>query len=1090
VGSALLAAWSVLQSRYCSSTDVVFGTTRAGRHQVADAEDMVGCLINTVPIRLRPAADSSVDELLRAARAFQIDVRPHEHAALVDIRSWSDVTGDRPLMSTTVVFERGLLDTRLRAGGGRPSRHVTVHEQASSPLMLAAYLDDELVLRLEYDTASYRAETVRVMGDHLARLLESFAESGPDTRIGDLEMLGDDERRRLLEDRNPSQPVAVSTGRYVDRFEAQVERHPDAVAVEALGRGGMLSYRELDERANRLAHVLVDAGASQEQPVALCLARSTDFVVSVLAVLKAGAAYLPLDPAYPTASLSHMLDDSGARLVVADSGSVAHVPSADTREVLVIDRLPALDAAPTTPPERPPAGADDLAYVIYTSGTTGTPKGVMITDRSLSAFCSAVAERYELTSSDRILQFSSLSFDVSVEEMLPTLSVGAAVMLRSEDMSSSMRALVEASTQAGLSVLNLPSAIWHALVEHLDATGDRLAPSVRLVVVGGEKVNRAAYQVWARLHPEVRWLNGYGPTETTVTCTSFDPAGRYRPESGRELPIGRPLANARAYVLDETGSFLVPDGQVGELWIGGSGVALGYLGRPELTAERFRPDPFVADPAARMYRTGDRGRWSGDGDLEYLGRSDRQMKLRGFRIEPGEVERALEAHPGVRQAFVSLRPDPLGGERLVGWIVADGDAPDPVRVLAAARDRLPGHAVPSALVVTDGLVRTPAGKVDVDALPEPPEHGGSLHGTHSTGAAPTDEREADLCRVFGQVLGRSGPVAADASFFDLGGHSLLAVRLIGRLDAELDTRVSLSTLHRAPSPRALAGELRAESGTAAASSNEPPGAAERVYLSTIQPLGDRPPLYGIHVLGTNGAFFRPLAERLGVDQPVFGLSATHPDEQTPTAVEEIASLYVEEIERQHDGPVALAAVSLGGFVAFEVAQQLMARGREVQMLALFDSAGPGGRATVSTSRRIAIHAGLVRRGGRKYVAAAARRLLATLRERADTVRVRLHRRAGSDTPDDLWMHRFVLANAAAADRYVARPYPGPMTVFHAADEVFDTPEALRTALGWSCVADGPIEMVEVPGRHMSMLEEPHVAVLAEELRAAIDRAGS
>ena len=1091
VGSALLAAWSVLQSRYCSSTDVVFGTTRAGRHQVDGAADMVGCLINTVPIRLRPAADSTVDELLRAARAFQLDVRPHEHAALVDIRSWSDVSGDRPLMSTTVVFDRELLDTRLRSGGGRPGRHVTVHEQASSPLMLAAYLDDGLVLRLEYDTARYRSETVDVMADHLARLLESFAESEPETRIGDLEMLGHEERRRLLEDRNPSRPVPEPTGRYVDRFEEQVERHPHDIAVESVDPAESLSYRELDERANRLAHVLVAAGASQEHPVGVCLARSPDFVVSILAVLKAGAWYLPLDPAYPRAALSHMLEDSGARLVLTDSASAAQVPAGDGREVLVVDRLATLGAAPTSPPERAPAGAEDLAYVIYTSGTTGTPKGVMVSDRSLGAFCTAVAQRYELTSSDRVLQFSSLSFDVSVEELLPTLSVGAAVVLRSEDMSSSMRSLVEASGQAGLSVLNLPSAIWHTLVEHLDSTGDRLAPSVRLVVVGGEKVSRVAYEVWARLHPEVRWLNGYGPTETTVTCTSFDPAGRYELGSGRELPIGRPLANARAYVLDETGSFLVPDGQAGELWIGGSGVAQGYLGRAGLTAERFRPDPFVADPAARMYRTGDRARWSDSGDLEYLGRSDRQIKLRGFRIEPGEVEGVLEQHPEVRQAFVSLRSDPLGGERLVAWVVADGDAPDPARVLAEARGRLPRHAVPSAVVVTDELVRTPAGKVDVDALPAPRDHQGPHSGQGSPGEAPADEREADLCRVFGEVLGRSRPVAADASFFDLGGHSLLAVRLIGRLDAELGTRVSLSTLHRAPSPRALALELVAEPGTAGASGAERPGEPERVYLSAIQPLGDRPPLYGIHVLGTNGAFFRPLATRLGVDQPVFGLSATDPDEQTPTAVEEIAARYVEEIEQHHPvGPLALAAVSLGGFVAFEVAQQLVARGRDVQVLALFDSAGPGGRPTVPTRRRIAIHAELVRTGGREYVAGAARRLLATLRERSDTIRVRLHRRAGSDTPDDLWMHRFVLANAAAADRYVARPYSGPITVFHAAEEVFDTPEAIRTALGWSCVAAGPIEVVEVPGRHMSMLEEPHVAVLADELRAAIDRGGA
>ncbi len=1102
VGTALLAAWAVLVSRYCSSSDVVFGTTRAGRHQVEGAADMVGCLINTVPIRLRAEPSTNVDELLRSTRAFQLDVRPHEHTALVDIRSWIGVPGDRSLLSTTVVFERELLDTRLRAGGGHPDRRVTVHEQSSSPLMLAAYLDDGLVLRLEHDTSRYRPETVRAMGDHLARLLESLADSAADTALGALEMLGDEERRRLVEDRNPASPVVAGPGRYIDRFEAQVREHPDDVAVEDLDDARALTYRALDERANRLAHVLVEAGASQDHPVAVCLHRSVDFVVSMLAVLKAGAAYLPLDPTYPAASLAHMLDDSGARLVLAHSRSVDRLPSdalstGTGRQVLVVDRIAstsattALAGGSTTPPERRAASDDDLAYVIYTSGTTGAPKGVMISDRSLRAFCTAVAERYELVPSDRVLQFSSLSFDVSVEELLPTLSVGATVVLRSDEMSASMRSLVEATASAGLSVLNLPSAIWHELVEHLDTTGERLAPSVRLVVVGGERVSRSAFEVWSRLHPSLRWLNGYGPTETTVTCTSFDPAGRYHVDSGEELPIGRPLGNARAYVLDETGATLVPDGQAGELWIGGSGVALGYLGRPALTAERFRPDPFVEDPSARMYRTGDRARWSAHGELEYLGRVDRQIKLRGFRIEPGEVERVLERHPKVRQAFVALRPDRTGGDRLIAWIVADRtDEPAPADVLHWAVDRLPAHEVPAAVVVADELVRTPAGKVDVDALPEPPEQGDGPTAPAGPAAAPADALEAELCAVFGDVLGRSTPVAVDASFFDLGGHSLLAVRLIGRIDAGLGSRVTMSMLHGAPTPRTLARLIaRQDHELEPAPTDE----HDQVYLSTIQPHGDRPPLYGIHVLGANGAFFRPLAARLGEDQPVFGLSVTEPDEDTPTAVEEIAAHYVDEIQQHRpDGPLSLAAVSLGGFVAFEVAQQLTAKGRDVRVLALFDSAGPGGRRTVTSAQRVAIHLRQLRAGGTTYAAGAARRLLARLREYGDTARVRLHRRHGSDTPDDLWMHRFVLANTEAADRYFARPYSGPMVVFHAAEEVFDTPETIRDALGWACVAAGSIELVEVPGRHMSMLEEPHVAELAEALRTAMDpdRAGS
>ncbi len=1075
LGTMLLVAWSVVVSRYTARTDVVFGTTRSGRHTVPGASEIVGCLINTVPIRLRTGAERSVDELIRGARAFQLDVRPHEHTALVDVQSWSEVPNDQRLLSSNVVFERELLDSRLRRRGGAWSaRRVEVLEQTSFPLVVAAYVDDGLLLRLEFDRSCYQRPVVEDLSAHLAQILTSLADSAPDTRIDELRMLDPRERSVLLDERNPARPDAP-TETLVARFERQARQAPTRIAVEALAGGPTRTYAELDERANRLAGALRDAGATSDRPVAICLARSAGFVEAVLAVLKAGAAYLPLDPTYPEASLGHMLADSGATIVVATRATSAHLPATGARVLLVDDLEPLLAEQPAEAPARPLAALDDVAYVIYTSGSTGAPKGVMVSHGSLAAYCDAVIERYGLSADDRKLQFASLSFDVSVEELLPSLGIGATVVLRDDEVAESMAALVEATERAGLTVLNLPSAIWHALVEHLEDHGARLAATVRLVVVGGEKVSRGAYEAWARTHPEVPWLNGYGPTETTITATSYDPvAGGYELGSGREIPIGTPLANTRAYVLGGGGRWLVPDGAVGELWIGGSSVALGYLGQPELTASRFRADPFTGRAGDRMYGTGDLVRWLPSGDLEFLGRNDRQLKLRGFRIEPGEVERVLERHPAVRQAFVALRTDPASDQqRLAAWVVlapqhggADLDA-----ILAEARRGLPAHAVPSALVATDDLARTAGGKVDVDALPAPFDAR-----QHRPASAPATGDEARLGALFGDVLGvTAGP---DDSFFDLGGHSLLAVRLISRLEQAVGTRVSLATLHAAPTPRALAAVL-----------HDAVDPDQLAYLAPIQPSGDRPPLYGIHVLGFNGSFYRPLASHLGADQPVLGLSIAEPGEDTPTAVAEIAALYVDEIVRyQPQGPLSLAAVSLGGYVAFEVAQQLTARGRQVAVVALLDSPGPGGRTSVTRGERLAIHLRKLRTGRHRYVAMLARRHVETVRQRIDGYRIRLHGILGHETPDELWQHRFVLANIAAADRYQARPYPGRLTVFHAAGEEFDAVEAVRAGLGWDIVAAGGLDVVEVPGEHVSMLEDPHVAALADALRAAMDRA--
>lgn len=1061
VEAAVLVAWSVLLARWNDTSHVVFGLAGNGR------------VSGDRLLRLNPTKDLLVDRLLREVAAHRFSAIRQANSSTAGFELRADADSGPPTPSTAVAFDPQHSSDRNPAGGGvRERRSFHLIEPGPIALMVTAQVEDGLGLRLEFDDSAHDPAVVDRLGSHLTRLLESIASAPSEAVVADLEMLPHSERKALLDGRNPPEWAAVA-GSWIDHFEAQVQLAPDRIAVESMEDGTTISYSDLDRRANRIARLLLGCAADPAHPIALCMQRSIDFVAAVVATRKAGRAFLALDPTYPADALRYRLHDSRASILVATSATAAMLSGAHQELIVLDDQAAALERLPSTPPSREDIDPSQPAYVIYTSGTTGRPKGVVVSDQSLVDLSQAVGDVYELVPSDRVLQFAGLSFDVSVEEIMPTLLAGATVVLRDDVISSSMADFVDASAKQRLSVLNLPSAVWHTLVEHLAREGARLSRTVRLTVVGGEKVSRNSYQRWSAIHPEVRWLNGYGPTETTVTCTTFDPAAGFDPQSGRELPIGHPLPNARVYVLDSAGDELMPDGADGELWVGGSGVALGYLDRPELTAERFRSDPFVDDPAARMYRTGDRVRWGPDGELEFIGRVDRQIKLRGFRIEPGHIESRLEAIAGVSQAFVALRPGSTGLDRLIGWFVPDGgeEPPDPGRIRDELRAQLPTYMVPSCLIKVDDLPRTVSTKIDVDALPDPVV-------SPSRASDPevlADSAVAVLCQIFGSLL--AADLGPDDSFFDHGGTSLIAVRVIDEVEKQLAAPVTLQMLISAPTARSLAASLA-----------EGPGRGSQAYVTAIQPGGSRPPIYGLHILGENASFYRPLAGHLGADQPLFGVAIARPDEHTPTQVPEIAAMYTREIQRHRpDGPVVVAGISLAGFVAFEVAQQLAALGRDVLLVVMLDAAGPGGARSVALVRRVQIHLSRLVANPVPYL----RRLLGAIagsaRELSWTLRVKVTHLLGHRTPEDLWVHRFVLANVESVGSYQPTGSLSPLLVVHAAEEEFDDPEMVEAGFGWGPYADAGIEVVEVPGDHMSMLAEPHARQLADAIGSALER---
>ncbi|GLO69124.1 hypothetical protein MACH17_06410 [Phaeobacter inhibens] len=1135
------AAWGLLVARWSGREMAVFGVTRSGRYLLEGCGRTVGCLINTVPLHLHLSGSTTVDGLLAALRRDAVALRPHEQASLADMRRWCGLPGSVPLFDTMVMFERDSLNMRMRSLGVEEDspwqhRRVELREEGAMPLTLAVYGDAQPLVMLEYDPEVLPASQVERMLDHLCQLLQSLATAPADMLLSDVVMLPEDERMQLLQQGRPDPAAAQALARDMaagpsclpNRLETTAALTPDAPALQMAPETDVLSHGELHTRADRLAVELQACGVASSEIVAICLPRSPEFIIAMLAVMKVGAAFLPVDPTYPAAVIAHMLQDSGTRLGIGgpdygtvsgpDTGSNKGKPVHRHDAALTPEGLVWVDPAPSATgqdaqiaPRPAPIGPDParLAYVIYTSGSTGKPKGVRVPMRALLAHASAITAAFDLQSHDRVLQFASLSFDVAIEEVLPSLLAGACVVLRSPDMIGAPGLFLDRVAALELTVLNLPTAFWHVLCDVMADSGRSLPSSVRLVIVGGEQVSPQALARWQQLVPGVRWLNGYGPTETTITCTLHDPGlDQGHPVNANEdVPIGRPTAHARAYVLAADGS-LAPDGVAGDLWIGGPAVSDGYIGRPEETARVFRPDPFVSQntgggpreicPAARIYRTGDRAAWRGDGTLAFLGRQDRQVKLRGFRIDLRHVEQVLErAHPEV-QALVAVHGKDGPAAQLCCWVRGTRDAgedgaadaagdtrPDLAALQQIVQRDLPAHMRPALVPVAD-FPRTAGGKIDMAALPAPAAASSSLRLRRNGGAAidttaPPSPLAEQLMAMMADVLGQPD-LGVDDSFYDRGGHSLLAMRLIGRIEAELGQRLSLAALHLTPSPRALAAALT-EGAEGGDSPETPEGHTLPDHLVIIQDGTARAPLFGVHVLGRNEEFYRPLAAALGPDQPVYGLSIGLLDSRTPTGVRATAKLYLEEIQTHYpSGVVHLAAVSLGSYFAFELARQLLEAGRELGVLALFDAEGPAGRRRVQGRARLGAHLGLLRRMGPAYLGHVARHRIETLRNSFERRRLEWTGGGGS-----LSIEALIAANQQSVDRYTPDPLATPLTVFRAGDDLFDSPEALTQGLGWAPVAAAGFELIEVPGSHLSILQEPNVQDMARHMTRIMQR---
>ena len=913
----VMAAVAAYLHRLTGAQDLVLGMPVTGRGKGA-ARRVPGLIANVLPLRLTVRPRMSLSELAQGAEKEIFRALRHQRYRLEDMHRDLGLVGNGqslfgPRVNVTA------FDYDLRFAGLHATAHNLADGQPVNDLTIRVYdRPDDRGLRIDFNgnPALYRLDE---LAQHQRRLLNVLGDiaTAPTQSVARVELIGPEERHQLLAEWNQTEASYPTDRCLHELFSEQAARTPNAVAVVC--EGTQLSYGELEARSNRLAHYLGELGVGPEVVVGLYMERSPQMVIGLLGILKAGGAYLPLDPSYPAERLAHMLADGSAQVLVTQAALEAALPPNQARPVRLDTDWSRIETQPTT---APPSGvtADNLAYVIYTSGSTGKPKGVLIRHRGVVNYLSFLARKYGITASDRVLNVSNISSAPSVRDFFGPLSVGGSVVLvpsaEAKNPASYLQVIRDASISMMLS--GTPSFL-RSLCE---AAENEKPPALALrsILTNGEALEAGlCARLRTCLGEQLSVFNQYGCSESSISLTWF--AAQDDIEEGI-IPIGQPIQNVRAYVLDGNLQ-LAPPGITGELYTVGPGLARGYLKQPGLSAERFVANPYGAR-GTRMYRTGDLARWRGNGVLEFLGRTDHQLKIRGFRIEPAEIEGVLRAHPAVAQAALIAREDRPGEKRLIGYVVlASGQTADAAFLRAHLARSLPDYMVPAAIVLLDALPLTPNGKLDRKALPAP-----DLSAATNSWQTPRTPQEETLCALFAETLGLPR-VGIEDNFFELGGHSLLATRLVSRINTTLDIKLSIGNLFAAPTVAGLGEQL---------SSNTDRGSLE--VLLPLRPHGSLSPLFCIHPVTGISWCYAGLLQHLRANYPIYGLQARglkHP-EPLPLTIEQMVRDYLGQIRKiQPRGPYHLLGWSFGGVAAYAIAAELQLQGEQVVLLALLDA---------------------------------------------------------------------------------------------------------------------------------------------------------
>jgi amino acid adenylation domain-containing protein len=915
----LLAAFKVLIFKHSGQDDICIGTPISGRTQ-HEVENLIGNFVNTLALRSSVRAENTFLEQLQNVWATTLEA--YEYQDIPFEKIVEAVVKERnlaisPLFQAMFVLQNTPEVPQFDLAGIHLTGQNLQETKALFDLTLyATEAEQGLQLALVYNTDLYKPATIQRMLGHYETLLKSVV-NNPESKLSAINILSDEEMAELERFSYQSVLAEKEWESITSSFREQAAKTPSKIAL-VFGEYE-ITYGELDKRSNRLAHYLIDQGVQAEQLVPVCMERGIEMIISILGILKSGAAYVPVDVNYPVERINYMLDDTGATLVLCADSNLSKLSSKTNITLIEVDgsHASAIRLEPETSPDIT-INSGQLAYIIYTSGSTGKPKGVQVEHRNVVSLVKET-NYIDISTEDRLLVTGSPSFDATTFEYWGMLLNGGCLVMCKEEELLEVNQLKDIIRTRGVTTMWFTSSWFNQLID----TDINVFAGLKTVLAGGEKLSEPHVVKFTTAHPHIKLINGYGPTEnTTFSLTHHIKSSTL----DALIPIGRPLSNRTAFVLDQS-QILVPIGVPGEICVGGAGLSRGYLNKPDLTAERFIANPFDSNPS-RLYRTGDLGRWLPDGTLEYLGRIDDQLKIRGYRIEPGEIESVIHESGMARQAVVLGRADKQGNKRLIGYIIPEGDF-DKEAFEAYVSDRLPDYMIPSAWVEVDKIPLTINGKTDVLALPVPDVNTQESRSIK----VPITPLEKSLAAIWQDVL-EVDEIGVDDDFFELGGHSLLAIRLVSLIRKELNFAIVIRDVFDYPTITLLAAQLSMQDRALS-------DAAKLKSLIQIKAGNNRMPLYIVSGGGGTVFKFKSFADMLHKDQPVYGIQqpTTAEDlENFPETIEGIAAKYTEEILKQNpDGPYALSGHCLGGTIAFEMTQQLEAMGKKVALLALFDT---------------------------------------------------------------------------------------------------------------------------------------------------------
>jgi len=1036
----MLAAYQLLLHRYSGLDDILVGIPIAGRTQ-PELEELIGFFVNSLVIRSRFSPELDFRQLLTRIRNATIGAFGHQELPfekLVEALTPQRDMSRNPIFQVMFSLENDVPELPHMEGLHVSSPDIGTAKAKFDLTLFVSARAEGLRATFNYATDLFLDATIERMAGHYLTLLKAIVDN-PERSIANLPLLSDGERTQLTQ-WNKTATEFPKTAGIQQLFEARAQATPQALAIT--DNHSQISYGTLNRRANQLAHYLIAQGTARGTLVGLCMERSIDAVMAMLAILKAGGAYVPLDPRHPKKRLALIIEDAGLKTVICHKTQQALLPSHKLEQV-IMDRDWQRIAILSEDNPAPAVNGDSLAYVIYTSGSTGRPKGVCIPHKAVNRLVTNT-NYITLNADDVIAQAANMSFDAATFEIWGALLNGGRLYIIGIETLLSPPLFSHELRTAGITTLFLTTALFNQMIRQDPAIfGD-----LKQLLFGGEVCDPQRIRECLRGGPPRRLLHAYGPTEATTFTTWYE-VREIAPDA-RTVPIGRPIANSTCHVLDAHRQ-PVPVGVIGELYIGGPGVAQGYLNQPELTVANFVGGPL--GDGDRLYRSGDLVRYRADGAIEFVGRIDNQIKLRGFRIETGEIDEVLKKHRSLRDCLTMLREDNPGEKRLVSYVTTKpSEEIDEQTLRHFLRESLPEFMVPAAFVILDQLPLTPNGKVDRQALPAPP----SVTITVS-GARPRNALEFHLTKIWEDVLNRK-PIGIHDNFFELGGHSLLAVRLFDQIEKHFGEKLPLDTLwFEGATVATLTRILEKEQDT-----------ISWPELVEIKAGGNMLPLFCIHTMGGNLFHYYELARTLSPQLPVYGLQArgvygkhSPRDNVAEIAADCINAMYL----RQPHGPYRIAGFSSGGIVAFEMAQQLHAAGEKISTLALLDCFAPGVKLKWSYGRwlrRLITPSGLRQFQERLYY-----RILQPLGLR----HLRQIRTIGE-------AHRW------AHWSYLPASYPDRIDLFVAAES---GKKATDPLLGWSKIAGGDLMIHPVPGTHGLMVKSPHVEVLAEKLQDILNQ---